>query len=81
MYNRYLPHADDDFHRAFSHDSKAPPCSGNLSATGIFSSLADKLHLNRIDREDLLLGLILILLYNDSKEDYLLFTLLLFFLL
>ena len=87
MYNRYIQR-DDGVYQQIPRQEEAPPpprreppprAEGHLG--GFLDQLLEKLHLQDIDKGDILLLLILLFLYDQGEDEELLTALGLLFLL
>ena len=87
MYNRYIQR-DDGVYQQIPRQEEAPPpprreppprAEGRLG--GFLDQLLEKLHLQDIDKGDILLLLILLFLYDQGEDEELLTALGLLFLL
>ena len=87
MYNRYIQR-DDGVYQQIPRQEEAPPpprreppprAEGRLG--GFLDQLPEKLHLQDIDKGDILLLLILLFLYDQGEDEELLTALGLLFLL
>ena len=87
MYNRYIQR-DDGVYQQIPRQEEAPPpprreppprAEGRLG--GFLDQLLEKLHLQDIDKGDILLLLILLFLYDQGEDEELLAALGLLFLL
>ena len=87
MYNRYIQR-DDSVYQQIPRQEEAPPpprreppprAEGRLG--GFLDQLLEKLHLQDIDKGDILLLLILLFLYDQGEDEELLTALGLLFLL
>ena len=89
MYNRYIQHDDGVYRQIPQQEESAPPPpprtwpeSGTEGRRGGFlDQILEKLHLGDIDKGDILLLLILLLLYDQGEDEELLTALGLLFLL